>query len=421
MKILWICNIPLPIVAEHLGIPISKSGGWLTGLSNALRKVSENELSVCFPLKSAPVEGMVEGVRYFSFPTLGSVKYCQATEDALCRIFRVATPDVVHVFGTESAHSLAAVRAAKRAGLLDQTVVSIQGLVSVIGKYHYTAGLPAHVCRKRTLRDLIKWDNIERQRKEYIKRGTNEITLLQLAKHVIGRTDWDRACTKQINPALTYHFCDETLRDTFYKSVWNYDGCEKHSIFYSQCAYPLKGFHHMLDALALLARRYPDVRLYAAGPDLSANDSFLQKQKHTYYWKYIADKIRALRLEDHVKFLGILDEEAMKAAFLRANVFASASSIENSPNSVGEAMLLGVPTVASDVGGVKNMLRHEEEGYIYPFDAPYMLAHYIGEIFDHPDLAKKLSENARAHAAVTHSPEKNNEALLAIYKELANA
>ena len=129
--------------------------------------------------------------------------------------------------------------------------------------------------------------------------------------------------------------------------------------------------------------------------------------------------MKALHLEDHVIFLGALDEGKMREAFLRSNVFACASSIENSPNSVGEAMLLGVPTVSSDIGGVKNMLEHNKDGFIYPSDAPYMLAHYICEIFADPILATDFSKNAREHALKTHSPTKNNEALLGIYRELS--
>lgn len=92
--------------------------------------------------------------------------------------------------------------------------------------------------------------------------------------------------------------------------------------------------------------------------------------------------IRQYKLEKHVTFLGTLNPEDMCMAYINTHIFVSASSIENSPNSVGEAMILGVPTISSDVGGVKNMLVHEQEGYIYPFDEPYMLAYYIKKIFE---------------------------------------
>ena len=67
--------------------------------------------------------------------------------------------------------------------------------------------------------------------------------------------------------------------------------------------------------------------------------------------------------------------------YLKANVFVLPSAIENSPNSLGEAMMLGTPTVVSDVGGVKNMIDHEKEGYVYQPDASYMIAYYAGRFF----------------------------------------
>lgn len=59
------------------------------------------------------------------------------------------------------------------------------------------------------------------------KQGKEEIFTLKKAKHCIGRTDWDYACAKQINPKIQYHFCNETLRPRFYESEWNYEECKK--------------------------------------------------------------------------------------------------------------------------------------------------------------------------------------------------
>jgi hypothetical protein len=93
------------------------------------------------------------------------------------------------------------------------------------------------------------------QKKKFAKRGKFEIEALKIAKHVIGRTDWDLACTKQINDNLNYYFCNETLRDSFYKSSWDIESCEKQSIFLSQCGYPIKGFHKFLEALKIIVKK----------------------------------------------------------------------------------------------------------------------------------------------------------------------
>ena len=108
----------------------------------------------------------------------------------------------------------------------------------------------------------------------------------------------------------------------------------------------------------------------------------------------------------------------MKKEMLEANVFVSPSTIENSPNSVGEAMLLGVPVVSSGVGGVMDLLKHGVEGFVYQSDAPYMLAYYVGRIFDDINLAIRLGKAAHARANITHDYEKNLRELLEIYNEI---
>ena len=76
----------------------------------------------------------------------------------------------------------------------------------------------------------------------------------------------------------------------------------------------------------------------------------------------------------NVRFLGPFDAPAMRDRYLRTHVYVSPSTIENSPNSVGEAMLLGCPVVSSNVGGVSDLLYHGKEGFLYQTSAPYMLA-----------------------------------------------
>ena len=108
----------------------------------------------------------------------------------------------------------------------------------------------------------------------------------------------------------------------------------------------------------------------------------------------------------------------MKKQYLETEVFVSPSVIENSPNSVGEAMLLGMPVVASNVGGVADMLEHNKEGYLYQADAPYLLAYYIVEFFENQDREKEFGQKAKIHAAKTHNKKENFQKLLQIYESI---
>ena len=81
-------------------------------------------------------------------------------------------------------------------------------------------------------------------------------------------------------------------------------------------------------------------------------------------------------------------------------------------------MLLGVPVVASNVRGVRDLLRDGEDGFLYPSDEPYMLAHYISKLFASEELALRFSKNSRLRGAELFDREKNAETLLKIYREI---
>ncbi len=140
--------------------------------------------------------------------------------------------------------------------------------------------------------------------------------------------------------------------------------------------------------------------------------------KQSSYGKYLVSLIKQYGLEKNVSFTGFLNAEQMKNRYLKSNVFVSASSIENSPNSLGEAMLLGVPCISSQVGGVHNMMTHAIEGYTYPADEIYMLAYYVNCIFSDSEKAIQMAQRAREHAKITHRPETNMKQLLKIYQEM---
>lgn len=419
MRVLWLCNVILPRIARDIGAPINNSGGWLTGLSEELLKVDKLQLAICFPdsFQQNLIRGSSGKLQYYVFPSKNeSKKNDNRTYRFLEEILQSFKPDIIHIFGTEYYHTFVMTQVCKKLGVKHKIIISIQGLVSVCSK-HYFASLPFKVINSFTFRDLLKWENIKSSSRNFYERGKFEIFAIQNCSHLIGRTDWDKACTEQINPNAYYHHCNEILRNQFYQYKWDLEACEKHSIFVSQSGYPIKGFHLMLDAMAEIIKRYPDAHLYTTGKNL-LEWGWKARLKETYYQKYIRQLIKKYHLQKHITFLGNLEESQMCLRFLKSHIFVSPSSIENSPNSVGEAMLLGVPTISSDVGGVKNMLCHEKEGFIYPYDEPYMIAYYVGKIFDDDELALKLSQNARIHAADTHNKKKNITSILKIYREV---
>lgn len=419
MKLLWLCNVPIPDASKAFGTEECSGGGWMIYPAMQIRDNEQIAFHYVYVdnRETKISQKQKEGVTFWRIPQAkkdqleASARYEKALEEILDRV----KPDIIHIWGTEHVHSYSLIQCCERRNLLDATIISIQGLVSIYAK-HYYAYLPDHLIKKRTLRDFIKKDSIRKQKIEFEKRGVFEKLCLKKAKNVIGRTDWDKACTSWMNPKLRYYANNEILRSCFYEGQWNLKDAVRHSIFVSQGQYPIKGLHLMLEAMKMIVRKYPDAKLVIAGRNIISVPGWRQ----TSYQKYIIQSIKKWGLSENITFTGVLKERAMKEQYLKAHVFVCPSSIENSPNSVGEAMLLGVPVVSSDVGGVKNLMKHEWDGFIYPADAPYMLASYVCRIFEDAKLAEDLSGNARHHAAEIYDREANMKQLLEIYNELLN-
>ena len=418
MKLLWVCNMMPKALREQVCGADSGGGFWLDHVFGGLLERQELTIRVLCGYDGELLQGSLsERCSYATFQLGKRHGYQPHLEGWFAGQFRDFAPDAIHIWGTEFGHTLAALRGAKETGLLDHTVVSIQGLCSVYTD-HYAEGLPVPVQRSATFRDLLRQDNILQQRQKFAIRGRMEVEALQLAHHVIGRTDWDRACAEKINPHAQYHFCNETLRQPFYQDSWQYEACRKHSIFAPSCSYPVKGFHYLLEAFDQVLKVFPDARLYLPGESPVA-ESARARLRQSSYQRYLQKQMTQYGLKDKVHFLGGLDAGQMKENYLSANVFVLPSTIENSPNSLGEAMLLGVPCVASDVGGVKNLMTHDREGFIYQSTAPYMMAHYICRVFRMENQAQTLGAAAQTHARKTHDPDANLQALLEIYQNIA--
>lgn len=414
MKVLWLGGIILPKIAEKEKLEMTHANGWLIKLSEMLGMKDDIELVYVFDSNKS-INGSNEFYKYYGIKC-DKTSYKRFGEDYISeamKILNIEKPDVVHIWGSEGSHTLGMVEACEKFGILDSTIISIQGLVSKYAK-HYCSNLPNKVIHGVTIKDIIQGNSIKKK-KVFEERGKLEEEAIKKVKHVIGRTEWDKASTWDINPFVNYHFNNETLREEFYNDSWDYEECEKYSIFCSQAYNPIKGIHMMINALPRIKEEYPEVKLYIGGKDYTK----IPKWKRNSYERYILKLIKKYKLDNNVIFTGYLNAVEMKNRYLKSNVFVSPSAIENSPNSVGEAMILGVPVVSSRVGGVHNILNHGEEGYTYPFNEDYMLSYYVCEIFGNPTNAKRISKKAQIHAKFTHNSMKNLNELLEIYKNIS--
>lgn len=414
MKILWIVNVELPDIASEFG-RAANTEGWLNVMSVQLVEQSDVQLHIACRCREGDYHKYGKnGIYYYSF--------FKSTDKRLEEIFSDVQPDLVHIWGTEFEHSYIATCILERLHMTGRTIISIQGLVSIIGEYHYTTSLPAKVIYGRTLAEFLfrrVYTNISDGQREMVRQGDLEQATLQKNVYCIGRTDFDYACIRQINPHITYFHCFETLRDGFYKRRWRLERCKKHTIFFGQSYYPVKGVHIFIKAVAIIKEKYPDIKVKIVGKDIFEKISVKDRLVNRSYPRYLRELINRHELRTCIEWLGQQTEEEMIEQYCSSNVFVSSSLIENSSNSIGEAMLLGMPIVASDVGGIKSLMEHHKEGILYQETAPYMLADGVIRIFENDEWACQLGENAHQRASIIHDRDNNLKKLLEIYKTVA--
>ena len=414
MKLLWLCNNAPGVIRSHISGKEMSGVNWVDHVLSGLR---QQGFTVRVLYRGTGEPGIIDDTcSYAAISVTPEQIYVPELEARFREEIRTFQPDVIHSWGVEYHHALAMVNAAEAEEMLPHMVASIQGLCRFLAE-HYTDGIPGKVCKSTTFRDFLRKDNILQQQEKFVLRGTLETKALEKLYHVIGRTDWDRGHALEINPNIQYHFCNETLRETFYEGRWAYERCQKHSVFASSCSYPIKGFHYLLEAFSRVVKVYPDATLTVTGRSFLSSD-LKDKFRESSYEKYMRRLAKQYGLTEKITFLGKLSAEGMKQAYLDANVFALPSTMENSPNVLGEAMILGMPSIAADVGGVRNLMHHGSEGILYPSGDVNALEEGILELFAMEDRAEALGETARSHALQTHDPEKNLQDLICIYNKI---
>ncbi len=391
-------------------------GGWVENLVNALSNEKRIQLFVsCFSYEIGHViYKKIDNVTYIILPT-DRKKLDKCTPlmmNSMIEIKETIKPDVVHIIGTEREYDY---RLAEICGF-DRTVVSITGLVSV-GALHYYGGIESKCFIVPSLGDLIRRGGPCFEKKQFSRWGRYERQLILDVEHVFGRTTWDYACVKQINPRSNYHFCGEIINPIFFSTAWTVKNIKRHRIFVSQGSYPLKGLHQIIKAFRIILDSYPDSELVVAGANILKKRSIMNRIKRTTYGCYIQKLIKNLLIpEERIIFTDGLSTNEMLEEYLSCNVFVLPSAIENSPNSLGEAMALGVPCVSSCVGGVQDMLKDRVDGYLYPFDEFYMLAYYVCKLFSDDKLATSFGDSARDSAKKRFNSTLVTEATMAVYQ-----
>jgi len=150
---------------------------------------------------------------------------------------------------------------------------------------------------------------------------------------------------------------------------------------------PVKGIDTLLRAVAELRAQRPDVTLEVLGGEQPGYDD---------HAGLLLELRASLGLDDAVTFAGHVDDT--RPALARAAVYAQPARWEGVPLAVLEAMAAGVPVVATDVGGVRDVITPDVTGLLVAPDDPTSLARALARVLEGPELAARLGAAGREQA-----------------------
>ena len=316
------------------------------------------------------------------------------------KIVNEVKPDLIHIHGTEGPFGLV------QKYTTIPAVVSIQGTITVY-KHKFFSAIPYFNTLKHSrIKNFLLSRSFINVYSQFTKMANREQEIYRHTKHFIGRTAWDRRVTAVLAPSAQYHHNDEILRDFFYKPTWDNKLTGRLMLFTTNGPNLYKGIETLLACAGLLDLNNVDFEWHVAG--LKISDEIV----------HIAAKSVGKPISKNIKFLGSVEEELLIQELLQSHIYVATSHIENSPNSLCEAQILGLPCIATHAGGTISLLEDDKEGILIQDGDPYSMAGAIMEIKNNYDKAIMLGENSRKRALARHDPQKITSDLLEIYKTI---
>lgn len=382
MKVLWFSNCVI-------GNTICKgSGSWLFAMKSILSKYVE-----LYNITSSKVNSIVHNkcvdVDEYILPSW-SLKNGIPTENNIEKIRKIVdeiNPDVIHVWGIEQYWALLFTRGyIKRKVLLE-----VQGLLSSCNDVYYAGLTPIDLLKCIGVKELLQPQLCECfQKLETKKKSVTETECFQYFKHISTQSDWTRKQLKYVigNNAILYHAL-RPIRDNFYKALkWEYPKNDKLEIYTSFSYYvPFKGLHILIQAVALLKNKYPNVILKIGGPNIK-NKIFYRQSG---YERYLLSLIQHLHLENNIVFLGNLDADSIIKELKNSTVFVNPSFVESYSAATAEALYLGVPSVLAYSGAMPDFSANSQIALYYsPMDYKSCAAQ-IGNFYENIKLCHDVS------------------------------
>lgn len=415
MRVLWFSHISLS--QNKTGKFYYPGGNWISSLQEQIENDKNIELGIVFL-----------GDTELTFENSFGTKYYQLTKKYTSKINHYYTnwlhdpdnnleikkllfpiddfrPDIIHIFGTENIFG----------NIIKVTsvpvIIHLQGLITpYLNAWKFPGYKTGSLLRSLNWVYFIKGVGMFHDYFRFKKMARRELHFFSLGDHFMGRTHWDKAVTKLYSPEANYYHCDEVMRDCFYNAKWEEQKNETFIISSTINANIYKGLDLILKTARLLKQ-----------------NNTVPFEWHVYGIKPKSEYARFIEtceidsfLKNNIILKGTTLSEDLLKGLLKSNLFVHSSYIDNSPNSVCEAQLIGLPVISTNVGGISSLIHDEVDGFLVPTNEPHILVSKIIDLANNPDKLKFISFNSIETAHKRHDRKNIKENLLNIYSSIIN-
>lgn len=409
MKVLWF-EITTPSRYKCTNQVIA---GWQDALENIVLGCKDIQLYIAFESATESEVKIIDGITYI--PMLTSYSFIERklsnhtwkinerkVIEAGRKVIEQYQPDIIHVFGCEWPY-----------GLLTQytdipLVVHIQGSIIPYNNALYPPGYNEFTIVKAAGGNLRKdWHCLM----NYNKAKSNlemEKRVWKTVRHYMGRTSWDKALVNMLTKDATYHHVEEALRPAFMNTQkqWQIPEDGKLRLLSIGCSSFWKGIDMILKTAHVLNEAGIDFEWNVAGSMSNELQNVVENKEKMKF------------ADNHINILGFCSPESLIDLMCQSTLYVHTAYIENSPNSICEAQLLGMPIISTMVGGIATLVSNRIDGELFPANDPWQMANAIVALSEDVGRMKKYSENSRHHAMLRHDPLNILNQLMTCYKDL---
>jgi len=390
IRVAWLAPYPPGLLQPELRLARRSKAhpaSWVVNLANAFAEREDLDLHVI--TASAGIlenQTVIKGgitfhvIRHtFPFTIRGFPAYMRF--DALTRyahlrrqarqILLELQPDVIHVHGTEYGYGLGALETDT------PTIISIQGIVNLYARVY-----PSIFYRLQA--------PIERQ-------------VIRTAKYLGSRTAWANCFIRNLNNTATIYDLPEAVNRVFFNRAVEQSNP---NILMVGSIEQRKGIAEALRAMSIVVSACPSAKLLIVG---EGEESYIEELKQ---------RTRTAEIEANVDWLGFKTAEEIAALHTVSAILIHPAYIDNSPNSVAEAMASGLAVIASDAGGIPSMIEHGATGLLVEPGNHCQMAEAIIALLRNEAQRKRLGNRARKVAFERNFPSRVAEKTSNAYRDI---